>query len=369
MTPASIPILLVDDDESIRETTADLLMLSGFHVITASGAHEAIAALDRERVELILSDIVMPKGDGYELLAHVRSHPNLQGIPLVLISAKADKPDIRKGMVEGADDYLTKPFQADELIAVIQNQLQKRNARRSEITQLKRQLAQVIPHELRTPLTGVLGYAELLNEIALDTPADVRRQINQACESLRQSGVRIQRLVERVELWLELETEPGLLLARARQEPTLGWTERARLLFAVFAESAGRSQDLSIQLQEAPIAVPSRYLMEALAGFAENAINSSPAGSPLSVTGHAEQTYYHLVIRYTGAPWPTGQVQRLDSLIPFDRDHSDQQSLGLGLAIGCKLCQLLGTQPEIRNEDGRTEATFLFPLQSAGPQA
>lgn len=362
MNAAPTTILLVDDDASIRETTADLLTFAGFHVVTATGGLDAIERLNRQRVDLILSDIVMPRGDGYELLACVRSEPNLNSIPIVMLSAKADKSDIRRGMVGGADDYLTKPFQPDELIAVIRNQLEKRNHRRDEMLRLKRQLASIIPHELRTPLTGVLGYAELLNEIAAESPGSLQQSIASACANLRQSGVRIQRLVERVELWLELETEPGRVLAGARAEPSIGWAARAKMLFAVVAETAGRSADLQVDLPEAPLAVPTHYLMEALGGFAENSIHASRPSTPIVITGRADGAVYRIVMRYAGPPWPAGQIQKMDTHAPFDRDLADQQGLGLGLAIGCKLCELLGTQPVIANMNGVTEASFAFPL-------
>lgn len=132
--PAPARVLLVDDDRAVRETTADLLVILGFDVVPAVNGEDALQQLGQHAVDIIVTDIVMPKKDGYALLEAVRAQPATRSIPILMLSAKADKPDIRKGITDGADDYLTKPFDSTELIDAI-NRLLKRRPARHESTE------------------------------------------------------------------------------------------------------------------------------------------------------------------------------------------------------------------------------------------
>ncbi|NER15730.1 response regulator [Spongiivirga citrea] len=118
-------ILIIEDNIDVRENTADILKLEGFEAITATNGKEGIQKAMQQRPDLIICDIMMPKMDGYEVLEYLSNRPQSGGIPFIFLSAKSEKSDMRKGMNLGADDYLTKPFEASELLDAINCRLDK----------------------------------------------------------------------------------------------------------------------------------------------------------------------------------------------------------------------------------------------------
>ena len=118
-------ILLVEDDTSLRENIAELLELSGFSVYSASNGRIAVDMAKKNLPDLVLCDIMMPEMDGYGVLEQLSSDQNTRHIPFIFVSAKTEKQDVRRGMNLGADDYLTKPFEEEELLTAIRCRLEK----------------------------------------------------------------------------------------------------------------------------------------------------------------------------------------------------------------------------------------------------
>ena len=118
-------ILIIEDDETVRDNTAELLELSNYQVSTAVNGKQGIKVATKEFPDLIVCDIMMPEADGYQVLEELSKNNRTSSIPFVFLSAKTDHKDIRKGMNLGADDYLTKPFEEDDLITAIESRIAK----------------------------------------------------------------------------------------------------------------------------------------------------------------------------------------------------------------------------------------------------
>ena len=118
-------LLLIEDDITVRENTAELLELSDYNVITASNGKLGIEKAKQEVPDIIVCDIMMPELDGYGVLEALSKNPETLNIPFIFLSAKTEHKDIRKGMDLGADDYLTKPFEEEELLSAIESRLAK----------------------------------------------------------------------------------------------------------------------------------------------------------------------------------------------------------------------------------------------------
>ncbi|MBI5691820.1 MAG: response regulator [Verrucomicrobia bacterium] len=122
--PARRPtVLLAEDDANVRETTIDLLSLIDVKVQGVASGREAAQVLEAEGVDLIITDMIMPDGDGRWLLHHVRTTPRLAATRVIMLSARADLDDVAAGLSAGADEYLTKPFDPEKLLAVVQHWL------------------------------------------------------------------------------------------------------------------------------------------------------------------------------------------------------------------------------------------------------
>lgn len=137
-------ILLIEDNDDIRENVEEILELSGYEVFTAQNGQEGIELAGKCRPDIILCDIMMPVMDGYGVLEALGKQSDTSTIPFIFLTAKADRPDVRKGMELGADDYLTKPFSDTELLNAVETRLKKKEAQLLFYGKLAGELGQVI---------------------------------------------------------------------------------------------------------------------------------------------------------------------------------------------------------------------------------
>jgi DNA-binding response OmpR family regulator len=109
-------ILIVEDHPLIAELVETRLRIEGMHPIKAPGGREALALLERERLDAVICDIMMPDVDGYEVLHRIRSNPATANLPVIFLTAKSTPADIEKGLAMGANHYITKPFSGLDLV-------------------------------------------------------------------------------------------------------------------------------------------------------------------------------------------------------------------------------------------------------------
>jgi CheY-like chemotaxis protein len=120
-------ILIVEDNQPVRENTAELLELFNFTVLTAGDGKEGLDKALKYKPDLILCDIRMPVMNGYHLLEHVRKVPSLQDCRFVFFTASAEKNEIETGFKMGAHDYIVKPFSGDELVSKLKRLLKEKS--------------------------------------------------------------------------------------------------------------------------------------------------------------------------------------------------------------------------------------------------
>jgi len=122
---ARAKVLVVDDEEYIQHILNFSFGAEGYEVITASDGEEAIAKAKREKPDVIVLDIMMPKMDGYEACKRLKSDPETRAIPVILLTAKGREADRRLGSEAGADDYVVKPFSPGRLIERVEGMLKR----------------------------------------------------------------------------------------------------------------------------------------------------------------------------------------------------------------------------------------------------
>ncbi|EFA69906.1 DNA-binding response regulator [Cylindrospermopsis raciborskii S07] len=158
----SAQLLLVDDEPGLREAVKEYLQESGFGVRVASNAREGWELIQQNTPDLVISDIMMPQVDGYQFLKQLRDDPRLASLPVIFLTAKGMTGDRIQGYQAGVDAYLSKPFDPDELIAIINNLLEKRisqttvageDSENMEIAKLAHEIAKI--KDLLTPRTGI----------------------------------------------------------------------------------------------------------------------------------------------------------------------------------------------------------------------
>jgi PAS domain S-box-containing protein len=164
---SSARVLVVDDNADMREYLTRILS-EYVQVEAVADGITALAAAQERVPDLILSDVMMPGLDGFELLEALRADPRTREIPIILLSARAGEEAIVEGLAAGADDYLIKPFSAQELISRIIAHLQMAQLRGEALQEARSTLRSrdefisVVSHELNTPLVSILGWTRML---------------------------------------------------------------------------------------------------------------------------------------------------------------------------------------------------------------
>ena len=122
-------VLICDDDPLLLKLMEYRLEAKGYDVIRAADGAEALAAIARERPNLVVLDAMMPKADGFEVLARIKDDPTLAMTPVIMLTARKGEKDIVSALEKGADDYLVKPFIPEELMARLSRLLARKSER------------------------------------------------------------------------------------------------------------------------------------------------------------------------------------------------------------------------------------------------
>ena len=200
-------ILIVEDTLTIREEIHDILVMEGYTVFEAENGSIGFEIALKKHPDLIISDILMPKLNGFEMYKKLQNNKTTKLIPLIFLSAKAEKSDIRAGMNLGAEDYLTKPIDVEDLLNTVKIKIDKKLLLAQEtidktttisaiLQQQKKELdnyAQLISHELKTPLRNISDILIWIRE-ELAHPISSENSIN--------SIELLEKKVERMELLL-----------------------------------------------------------------------------------------------------------------------------------------------------------------------
>ncbi len=171
-------ILIIEDTVKLRENLADALELQGYEVLHADNGKTGIQLAKEFSPDLILCDIVMPGLSGLEVLEFLKSEDQQNTIPFIFISALAERKNVRTGMDLGADDYLTKPFSASELLSAVATRLEKHNS----ITEKIRRQYDLIENELKERVESLKKQNEDQKNIIEDISAtneDFIEQLNE----------------------------------------------------------------------------------------------------------------------------------------------------------------------------------------------
>lgn len=188
-----IKILIVDDSAQNLQIIGNLLMAEKYQVVFALSGSEALNLIQKTKFDLILLDIIMPPPDGFEVCKIIKSNPKFQDTPIIFLTAKSDTASIIKGFEAGAQDYVSKPFRSEELLARVRTLIQLMKQReelenltfaleekineRTEALKLanqklvildktKNDFLLLISHQLRSPLNVINGFVEILESLA-----------------------------------------------------------------------------------------------------------------------------------------------------------------------------------------------------------
>ncbi len=353
-------ILIIEDAEPLRNDIIEMLTYEGFTVAGAENGATGVEAAKSMRPDLIVCDIMMPELDGYDVLDLLRQDGATAAIPFIFLTAKTDRADMRFGMGMGADDYLTKPFMAAELLDTIRARLDRREVydtlTQERISQITENIITALPHELRTPLNTVIGFS---NMIATESNRLKPAQVTEWAMFINEAALRLYRLVENYLVYARAET---LIRDKARMETIReATTEPGGIIqfqAILKAQSYKREADLVVQLDETAgrIHISDQDLGKITEEILDNAFKFSTEGTTVKIETKIKGDMYMIRFVDQGKGMTEEQVRRIGAHLQFERFIDEQQGSGLGLVIASRLTEVYGGTLEIESklEEGTT---------------
>ncbi|GJQ61875.1 MAG: hybrid sensor histidine kinase/response regulator [Melioribacteraceae bacterium] len=354
-------ILIVEDEITVRENIAEILHSFQYEVLSARDGKDALVKLSSFQPDLILSDIMMPEMDGYSFYNECKNNPKLEDIPFIFLTAKSQIKDIRTGMASGAEDYITKPFRANDLLNSIAVRIEKKEKSRLRLDKIKDSIAKYIPHELRTPLISILGFSDLVLSEG-DTLS--REEIIDMVSRINRAGRRLHSLVEKFIIFsdLQLRLYDSNELTQIRNRISANFHDSIKMIVTEKGAYFNRNDDIELELEPVNLKGDDFYTETIVREIVENAFKFSEQGTEVKVSGKFENGFYILKVKDSGIGFSKEIIDKIDSFTQFNKASLQQTGLGLGLQLSKKIAVLLDGKIEILSGiDASTEVVISLP--------
>ncbi len=337
-------ILIAEDDELVRQITEETLRAAGMRVISVHDGQEAQEALKEVRPDLILSDVRMPRCDGFELLRRVRRDPEQERTPFIIMSAKAETADQRMGMSLGADDYVVKPYDPDDLLKAIEVRLRRAAAINDILKEQHRFLMRVLPHELRSPLTVIIGYADLMINMGKCGEFLKPEDMVDYGQHIERSGARLLRMANDLSLWSWLEAkDTAVRLGIAPQlEPQFLTASMINRWCEDVATTYSRPIDYTLDAVDGRVMAPPLGLERVISHILDNAFKFSLPSMTVQVSARHREGTYEIVVTDLGRGMSDDELAKISVMRQFGRDRFEQQGIGMGLVLARNFARIAG---------------------------
>ncbi len=368
MTEHKPKILVIEDVPSLRR---DIIEMLGFEGYEAEGAENGSIGVEKAlsfQPDLIICDIMMPGLDGHGVLEALHKQ-EWTDFAFMFLTARADREEMRHGMEQGAEDYLTKPFTASELLTAVRVQLEKLKKRRAEkkesVDTLARNIIFSLPHELRTPLNVIMGYSDLI--ITADQTLPMARIVEYA-QQINLSAMRLYRLFENF-----LAYAQTILIASNPEQINALRLGVTYLPMAIIERAAiarvphERLADLHLALSDVEaVGISEDHFRRIIEELIDNAFKFSESNTAVIVSAHPHERGYQIIIEDHGRGMTAKQIASIGAYMQFDRIIYEQQGTGLGLAIAKRLIELYNGTFSIESELGNgTRVILTLPKPAA----
>lgn len=362
-------ILIIDDEPALLLGLAAKIKRQGYQVVTASNGSEGLQRAKEVLPDLILSDVMMPPPNGFELRRLMGMDPRLASIPFIFLTARSGVEDRVNGIRDGADDYITKPFVTDELFARIEAVLRRvsvarergreemRASAQQDMEQLKREILQNFQHEMRTPLSNIIMPLELVVNKKFEDPEEQIQFVHTALSS-----------VDRLE---SLVTDFILLtnIDHGDLNPIRQRIDINNHILLPIQKRLGRYKTKELNFipeikGEGEITAPRREFTHALVHLLDNAFKFSPDRGNVEFTLESDTNGgASILIQDEGPGIPSALREKV-----FERyyqisqgDNREQEGLGVGLFIARAMFSNLGGSVSILNSSNRCQIQAVLP--------
>ena len=362
-------ILIAEDDQISRRVLDGALKKRGYDVVVTCDGNEAWEVLRRnDRPQVAILDWMMPGMDGIEVCKKVREEIKGPYIYILILTAKGRKEEIAIGLDAGADDYITKPFNARELQARVQvgirmvglqNSLAEHVKKLEELDQLKSDFISIVSHELRTPVAVIQGGASLI----LDGVAgDVTESQTDLLTDIMENSDRLTRLI--TDLLDVSKIEAGKMIIRRRTVDICPLVEKIHNHFDLKAQEKGIQIKTELPNKELKLFVDADKVYQIFVNLISNALRFTESDGQIVIRVEEKEKVIECSVSDTGIGIAKNDIPKLFSkFVQIERvEASGYRGTGLGLVIVKGLVEKHGGKIWVESELGEG-TTFRFTLK------
>ena len=343
-------ILIIDNDRDILYYFSKLLKLNKYSVIAADSGEKGIELALEEKPDLILCDIDMPQLNGYEVFKRLHQHKATLLIPFIFLTGKPEDYTHRSSMNLGADDFITKPLDADNIIMAIKARLEKihdiKHIAQIQIEDLRKSIALSMPHELRIPLNIIHGNLEILK---YNYSKLTKHEFDSIYSDIEDSFAKLYKIILKYVLYTKLIPldQNNFIPNNKELFAEVLVLEQAQSI----ASSYQRSDDLIIDAAALKISIEEQYLLRIIDELVDNAFKFSTTGTKVTITLGQENQHLILSVHNFGKGMTKQQLDNINAFSQFNRSKHEQQGIGLGLAIVKNIAELYRGTLEIESNE------------------
>ena len=367
LVKSQFSILVVDDNKENLKVVSNFLKNEGYQIALSLNADDAMNILRNNDIDLVLLDVMMPGTDGFSMCRQMKKEPALAEIPVVFLTAKTETSDLVEGFESGGVDYITKPFQKEELIARVNNHIELTHTKKQVLKQAKQierinrtkdRLYSVIAHDIKSPFSNISMLISTLAEGYLEPGTEEYEEILQ---SINNSSQETYALLENLLQWTrsqtgDLEISPETLDLQKLSGDV-----------ARFLGPSAIKKDITIQSE-----VPDNLQMKGdpnmmrsvLQNLVNNAIKFTHEGGKVSIMARKERGEVIIQVADTGIGISEENIKKLfvDEGQLTTRGTRDEKGSGLGLLLVKDFVQRNGGRIELSSKVGEGSTfTLHFP--------
>ena len=364
-------ILVVDDVAENVKISGNILRENGYKMLAAMNGETALNILNEKHIDLVLLDIAMPGMDGFEVCDRIVKNPETSHIPVIFLTAMTQTEDVVRGFKTGAVDYITKPFQTEELLQRVHTHLRikqqqetitEQNNQLQELNATKDKFFNIMAHDLKNPFNAILGFAELLLKRHKTISEEKREHfINNIYNNTKNAYKLLENLLE----WSRSQTN------RIKFSPeTVNLATLVNEMLPLIEESAAQK---AIQLtntieDDIFVNVDKNMINTVLRNLLTNAVKFTPDNGEVSVMSkkHEEDNSMQVTVKDSGVGI---EKDKLNDLFRIDKNTTSEgtkseQGTGLGLILSKEFIEKHGGKIWAESNPGEgSEFHFTLPIQ------
>ncbi|MBU3916430.1 hybrid sensor histidine kinase/response regulator [bacterium] len=353
-------ILVIDDEDRSRALIDGIFAPLGFEVIAASDGYQALELMDTVTPDLVLLDIMMPKMNGFQVCAAIKSNPLTHDIPVIFLTAKTDKESLVEAFGCGAADYIQKPFNLSEVVARVQTHINLRQAHANLkiANATKDKFFLIISHDLKNPFNSILMNSNLLKSRYSKLDEEMRlKLVNGIQSSVEQTYNLLENLLE----WSKKQL--------GKLEINQNSIDLHEISQAVITLFSGPAEDKNLKISnEIPVGTiayaDSSMITLVFRNLVSNAIKFSKEGGNIRLSCQEMDYFWEINVSDEGIGIASEDIQRLFKLDVHYTTYGtkNEKGAGLGLILSQEFIKENGGEIRVKSiPNHRTELIFTLP--------